>query len=163
MKEDEDATGSARTTMAERWAKVPSRGLVCDSVCEHFVDDAAGCLHDPVVKKYEHPRVSEMILVLVGLRHKSSKFPASLSSLIYSHTSKRTDTRAALSGPGSSSAPHEPLVSGINGVPACFSSTPTRFQFCENINVSRCRRSWKKIWIWFKNCGSAQKINSDKC
>lgn len=82
MKEDEDATGSART-MAEWRAKVRFRGLVCDSVCEHFVDDAAGCLHDPVVKKYEHPRVSEMILVLVGLRHKSSKFPASLSSLIY--------------------------------------------------------------------------------
>lgn len=54
MKEDEDATGSARTTMAEWRAKVRSRGLVHDSVCEHFVDDAAGCLHDPVVKKYEH-------------------------------------------------------------------------------------------------------------
>lgn len=51
MKEDEDATGSARATMAERRAKVRFRGLVCDSVCEHFVDDAAGCLHDPVVKK----------------------------------------------------------------------------------------------------------------
>lgn len=82
-----------------------------------------------------------MILVLVGLKRDP--------------VSPVTDTHAALAGSGSSSAPSEPLVNGINGVLACFSSTSTRFQFCEDINASvyglqaelRKFQSDLKLWL----------------